>query len=217
MSGATVSVDHHAQAPQACSPGGLDELLLLQGQGLAADDAAHGQPLHRADGHEDQQDVRPEGHHQQDDEEDEGQGVEDIDDPHHGLVHHPPEIAGGRPPGDTDQERDEGGHQADRQGDPQAHGQARQKVPAQGVGPQQVAVGQGRDPDVRLIDLVVGPGGQGRAQQGEEGQEDQHHQAGGGGPVGEQSGDSVIGQAAAAGGRAPNAQALRSRRGGRRS
>jgi len=45
---------------------------------------------------------------ERDDEEDEGQGVHDIDNAHHDLVNHPAEIAGYRPPGDANHQRDAG-------------------------------------------------------------------------------------------------------------
>ena len=48
----------------------LDELLALDGERLAADDPAHGQPFDRADGGEDQDDVPAEDGQQKDDEED---------------------------------------------------------------------------------------------------------------------------------------------------
>ena len=80
---------------------------------LAAHDARHVEPQHRADGDEHQDEVSPEEDDEQDDEEDEGQRIEDVDDAHHDLVDLAAEIAGGGAVDHADDDRDEAGKQAD--------------------------------------------------------------------------------------------------------
>ena len=82
--------------------GGLDELLPLQAEGLAADDAGHVEPLGEADGDEDDDEAAAEEDDHQDDEEDEGQRVEDVDDAHHHVVDPPAEIARDRAVADAE-------------------------------------------------------------------------------------------------------------------
>src|SRR5579862_1291685 len=81
---------------------GLDVFALLDRQRLAADDARHGQPLHRADVDEEQVEVAVERHHQDDDEEDEGQRIEHVDETHHHRVDAAADIARRRAVGDAD-------------------------------------------------------------------------------------------------------------------
>ena len=182
---------------EARGTGGLDEFLVLERQGLAAHDPAHGQPLDRADSHKDQDDVRPEGHHQQDHEEDERQGIEHVDKAHHHFVELATDVAGDGAPGDADHQRHEGRHKSDGQRDPQPDQQPRQQIAPQRVRPHQVTIGQRREPDVRLVDLIVGERAEPGANDGGQHQHGQGHHAGDGRLVAHEATPRVFPQAAA--------------------
>ncbi len=178
--------------------GGLDEFALFQGQGLAAHNAGHGQPGHRAQGDEHQDQVSSEHGHQQDDEEHVGQRIEHIDDAHHQLVHPPADKARRSAPDHPDHQRDRGGDHPDRQGYLQPHQQAREHVAPQGVGAKQMAVDHGFGPGVALVDGVVAEGQQQGADQGGDQQQADQDQAGHGRLVAQQSAARIVPQAAPA-------------------
>ena len=106
----------------------LDELPLLECQGLAADDARHVQPDHRPDGDENGRQTASDIDGQQDDEENEGQRIEDVDDPHHHAVDPAAQITGDRPIGDADQQADQGRRKPDHQRDARPRQSAGEQV-----------------------------------------------------------------------------------------
>ena len=106
-------------------------------QRLAAHDARHVEPQHRADGQEHQHEVAPEEHHQHDDEEDEGQRIEHVDDAHHDLVGLAADEAGRGAVEHADDHRHDAGEQADGQRDAPGHQRARQQIAAGIVGAEQ--------------------------------------------------------------------------------
>ena len=139
--------DDDAEGADAARARRLDEFLLLDGQGLAAHDARHGQPFHRADRHEQQDEIAVEHHHQDDDEEDEGQGIKHIHDAHHQLVEAPAQIAGGRAIDNPDHQRHQGRHQPHRQRHPRPEQHAHEQVAAHRIGAEPVAAARrGRPP-----------------------------------------------------------------------
>ena len=167
--------------------GGLDEFAMLQRHGLAAHDARHVQPLHRADRDEDQEDVPAEEHGQQDDEEHEGQGIEDIDDAHHHIVDRAADIAGDRAIDHADHQADDRGQDADHQRDARAVQRAGEQVAAVGIRAEVIAVGPvGRRADILPRDIVHGMGRDIGRQDGKRADDDQHDQAAHGGAVAHQ-------------------------------
>ena len=154
----------------------LDKLLLSQGLHLAAHDARHGQPLHRADGQEEQQEVAPEDHHQQHDEYHEGQRVENIHQAHHDRVHTAADIACHSPPGHADQQRHRGGDKTHRQGNAPAIEDLGKQIATKNVGTQPVRRRGRRGPQVQVL-VIVGVGRDPGRQQGQDHETDQHHQA----------------------------------------
>ena len=94
-------------APEAERPGRFDEFHALNRQHLAANDPRHRKPFHGADGKEKQVYIPSKEHHEQDDKYSEGEGVHDIDDPHHYDIGLATGKAGGRPIGDSNDERDD--------------------------------------------------------------------------------------------------------------
>ena len=113
--------------------GRLHEFLPLDRQRLAADDAGHVEPFHRADGDEHQHEIPPEEYHQQDDEEDEGQRIEHVDRTHHHGVDPPAEVARRGAPEHADQDRDRRRQHTDGQRDAAGHERTGQQVAAVGV------------------------------------------------------------------------------------
>ena len=107
---------------------GVHIFLPLDGQGLAADDTRHVQPLGEADGDEDQNEIPAEKHHKQDDEEDERQGVQDVDDAHHHFVDAPAEITRHGAVCHAERQRHEGGQNTDSQRYPYADQNAREQI-----------------------------------------------------------------------------------------
>src|SRR5204862_8090681 len=93
----------------------LDVFLSFYRERLAAYDARHVEPEHRADRDEHQHEIPPEEHDQQDDEEDERQRIEDIDDAHHHLVHPAAEKSRDRPVDHANDDGDQSCDQTDRQ------------------------------------------------------------------------------------------------------
>ncbi len=117
-----------APAAGADGAGGFNKLFVLQRDNLAADDAGHGEPVNCADDKEENGDAidadgfEP-GFHgffaengdEKNYDEDKRDGIEDIDEAHHDVVDVAAEIAGDGAVGDADDERDEGGDEADDQ------------------------------------------------------------------------------------------------------
>ena len=118
----------------ANSAGRLHIVEVAQREHLAADDAGHGEPAHGADGDVEQPDVAAEDDHQQDDQEHEGEPVEHVDSAHHERVDASPIPAGNGAPDKSDDERDEGGEQADHEADAGAVDEADGEVAAEAVG-----------------------------------------------------------------------------------
>ena len=126
-----------AALPDAQRLGRRDIFLPPDRQRLAAHDARHVEPQHRADRQEHQHEIAPEEHHQHDDEEDEGQGIEHVDDAHHDLVGLAAEKAGGGAVEHADHHGDKAGKQPDGQRDAAGHQRARQQIAADIVGAEQ--------------------------------------------------------------------------------
>lgn len=150
--------------------GGLDELGFFEADDLAADDAGHGEPFHRADGGEEADDFAEsaevgerggtehgesaepvievvhglfEKDHHEDDEDGEREGVEDIDYAHHEAIQAAADVAGEGTVGDADEEGDERGHEADHEGDAAAVEDAGEEVAAVDIGAEPVVGGRG--------------------------------------------------------------------------
>ena len=134
--------------------GGFDEFLLLQRHHLAADNAGHRQPFHRADGQEQQEDAAPHKNHQQNDEHRERQRVEHIHDPHHHDIEFAAKITGHRAVEQTDGQRDRRGAQPDEQGNAPAHQHARQHIPTELVGAEPVPGARAGDTQIQILIFI---------------------------------------------------------------
>ena len=179
-------------------PRRLDELLPLDAQRLAPDDARHVQPFDRPDRDEDQDDVAAEEHHQQDHEEHERQRIEHIDQPHHDAVDPAAEIPRRRPIQHADRQADRRGDQPDHQRDLPAVERADQQVAPVGVGAEQVS-GRPvrRRHDGVPEDLVQFERDQQRPDEAGQHHQQQHDAGGDGGLVAQQAPAGVAPQAAA--------------------
>ena len=100
-----------------CRPRGFDEFHILDGQSLAAHDAAHSQPFDCANRGEDQDNVPAKHSQQQDDEENEWHCIKHIDKAHHQIVDAATDKACNRAPCHANDQRNNCRHHADRERD----------------------------------------------------------------------------------------------------
>ena len=150
-------------------------LVLLDGEDLAADQAGHADPVEKAE-HDKQRDhvgAQPgqdrsvlelqhlvEHHRQKDDDQHIRQGVDDIHDPHHDQVHSAAQISGDTAVEHADDQNDDTGKQAHRQGDPGAVDHADEVVAALFIGAEDMGEAGSALFDVLLLHLAVGEGSQ---------------------------------------------------------
>ncbi len=94
----------------------LDELAILQRQGLAANDPCGGEPADRPDRDEQPRHAAAAKDRREDDDDEQiRQRIQHVQEAHHQLVGASTEVAGNRTPGNTDHQADDGGQQADQQ------------------------------------------------------------------------------------------------------
>lgn len=140
----------------------LDELAVLQGTGLGADDAGHREPRDAAHRQENHPDVLSEDHRAKDDDERQRERAHDVDHPHGEVLEASADFGRHDAVDDTDEQRDGRGDQADRDGDHTALQQAREQVAPQEVGPQPMGGARGHRAQREVLRLVVRQQVQGR-------------------------------------------------------
>ncbi len=125
--------------------GGGDELTLLEREHEPAHDARQVGPVAERDHQHDVLGARSGDRDQRDAEQQQREREHDVGEAHQHRVDDPAHVAGDRPDRDADQRGEAGGDDSDQQRDARAEDQARQDVPAVGVGAEQEPAVAGSD------------------------------------------------------------------------